>query len=183
MENLTLKYVVNPERVFNPNLNYACGDNKLHIRFRDYTKPQVISGFINKLTFVLTYLFNTEYRTTMEDSSITDFKEYWEKHLGLFKVLLAQKYNLSLETFEFKPNYTVKKYNVPKRQFGSIMTRSDYLGENLFELVSNEAIDIVLTNEPDTSYQLATKKFKNKLNKKIKKITKPEVVEVNLWAQ
>ena len=40
------------------NLKYLCRDNKIHIRFRDYNKKQVIRGFESKLTYLLTYLMN-----------------------------------------------------------------------------------------------------------------------------
>ena len=40
------------------NLKYICRDNKIHIRFKDYNKKQVIKGVEAKLTYLITYLMN-----------------------------------------------------------------------------------------------------------------------------
>lgn len=45
----------------NNNLKYICKDNKIHIRFRDYNKKEIIKGVESKLTYLLTYLMNYWY--------------------------------------------------------------------------------------------------------------------------
>lgn len=47
--------------------NPVCSDKKIHIRFRDFNKPQVISGFEKKLTYLLAYLMNYSYISTLFD--------------------------------------------------------------------------------------------------------------------
>ena len=42
--------------VFEKDINFLCSDNTLHIRLREYDHEEVITGFINKLTYILTYL-------------------------------------------------------------------------------------------------------------------------------
>lgn len=42
-------------------VKYTCWDNKIHIRFKDYKKAQVVEGFEAKLAYLLSYLINFSY--------------------------------------------------------------------------------------------------------------------------
>lgn len=70
---MSLTYSIN----FTPNLkinksknvlNYACADNRIHFRFKDFNNQEIISGFEKKLTYLMTYLFNYSYLPKIDDS-------------------------------------------------------------------------------------------------------------------
>lgn len=91
------------------NLKYLCKDNKIHIRFRDYNKKQVIRGFESKLTYLLTYLMNYWYLPQViqkydSDKLIEDFLETKE----ITKLVL--NLNLFLNTANFKGLKLSKNY-------------------------------------------------------------------------
>jgi len=58
---LTYKIVYSPNLDTHTNIlktvDFTCSDGKLHLRLRDYDHEEVICGFINKLTYLVTYLF------------------------------------------------------------------------------------------------------------------------------
>jgi hypothetical protein len=45
--------------------NLTCRDKNIHIRLKNYNKPEVIAGAINKLTYLLVYLFQYCYIPTI----------------------------------------------------------------------------------------------------------------------
>lgn len=184
---LVIKYLCTLDRdCFSQTLaeDYVCCDDFIHVRLKNYTKPQIISGFVNKLSFVLTYLFNKKYTVTINDSKITDFKTYWDIHSRKFIEFLNTTYPF-FDTTNIKISKayapSVKMTN-PTEQFGNINC-NDIINEvELLRMVFTENIDIVLTlNTNDICYKTATKKFKNKITKKANKKTLPKVTEVNIF--
>ena len=39
---LTYSILYTPDQTTNPGVNYVCSDKKIHVRFRDFNKEQVI---------------------------------------------------------------------------------------------------------------------------------------------
>lgn len=129
---LSLKMVVEPSLSGFP-IEYSplCIDNKIHIRFRDYGAKEVIAGFEDKLTYMLTYLFNKEFTPTIEEfeGAMTQGHSFvWSRYLPLF--MDSQSYK-EIESVISKnivgysgilltPKYVKKPYTNPWEQFGSI---------------------------------------------------------------
>ena len=62
MTNYTYKLVYTPATEDNciataKDINFLCTDGKVHVRLRDYDHEEVIHGFVDKLTYAVTYLF------------------------------------------------------------------------------------------------------------------------------
>ena len=134
--------------VFSPTNNkeeytakYTCWDNTLHVRFREYNKPEVISGFMNKLTFLLTYVVNKNvlYEVmTIEDIKENNFKKVWKKYSefiyksnsleALNKIIGAKLKDFSGITIS--KNYRKSGYSDCMLQFGSISNHICPVDEN-----------------------------------------------------
>ncbi len=54
-------------------IKFICKDNTIHIRLKNYNKPQTIIGFSNKLAFLLTFLFS---RLNEKDDFITESRNF-----------------------------------------------------------------------------------------------------------
>ena len=79
-------------------INFLCADNKLHIRLRDYDKEEVIHGFIDKLTYVVTYLCQ---RVTRQDLLTNNIIEKFVKFHDY-----SLKYTIHPQAEHFhKPNH------------------------------------------------------------------------------
>lgn len=58
-KNLVYSLIYMPSISSDKTINYLCSDNKVHIRLKKYgIKPEIISGFENKLSFLLTFSLN-----------------------------------------------------------------------------------------------------------------------------
>ena len=55
---LSYSLVYTPDTATSELTNPVCSDKRIHIRFRDFNKPQMISGFERKLTYLMTALMN-----------------------------------------------------------------------------------------------------------------------------
>jgi hypothetical protein len=62
MSGLTYSLVYSPGRGEGPvtesGIDFLCADGKVHVRLRDYDREETISGFVGKLTYLITYLAN-----------------------------------------------------------------------------------------------------------------------------
>lgn len=81
MNKLTYSVIYTPslddgKRANEKGIDFLCIDDKVHIRLRDYDRPESIKGFINKLTFLLTYLANASNNSAAELNP--------DEHISLF---------------------------------------------------------------------------------------------------
>ena len=176
---------------------YTCHDNKIHIRFKDYNSPQIISGFEEKLTYLLSYLlhYNFQPQVLMCKSN--------EQIMNLFlKDNDVQEINLVIRDFtndnKYKGLKLLKNYNkkdtveffgktdincFPVNKDGDGVTKIGSL-----ELFLNNLGKISLVNYLfNDNYKIyihklkseKTNKFERKQLRKIKPIEKIELVD--LW--
>ncbi len=193
---LTYKLIYTPSRnsfysVEESNINFVCSDKRIHVRLRDYDKEEVIRGFINKLTYLVTYLVNyvegsDSARFSSDDELLKSATKNINLYLGYnignlihvddFKGLKISKNYRRLK--EFNPLGSIPSNLCPYSNSGESNSLSFFLKAfniNIHDFLFNDAYEIVITKDKDSKmYQ----KFLNKQNK-----TKKEVKEerVALW--
>lgn len=112
---LTYSIIYTPDLITEQGINYVCSDNKIHVRFRDFNKPQMISGFEKKLTYLVTYLMNYSYTSEL-------FEHCNEKTLinalldspDMEKIYNAIKYDkqIDFKCFRLTANYKRKEERI-----------------------------------------------------------------------
>lgn len=91
------------------NVKYTCVDNKIHIRLKDYKNKEIISGFENKLRYLLSYLLNCCYLPTVLNTIEEDkLLESFNKSSDMQN--LTNMLKLNLIKFEFKGIKISKNY-------------------------------------------------------------------------
>ena len=177
-------------------INYLCVDGKVHVRLRDYDKPELIQGFIGKLTFLLTYLVNSV-STTANDEKPEDFiktfcncNEDFDKIVGMIKSSLHEpKFKgISIaKTYRKKDKGPRASYygNMPKGvcplvdgyKYGDLHYFLDNLNMNLYSYLFNDGISIQIHEPVElTCYD----KFAHKLNRRTP-VSNGEFEYVKLW--
>lgn len=163
--------------IFSPNeaqkpvyAKYTCWDNKLHIRYRDFDRPEVISGFMDKLTYLITYVTNKKvlYETLNEaDRDSHDFKAFWNKYVAKvyesndFKTLVrAVKVSVpECEGIELSKNYRKNAYGEALLQFGSLKVGTYPADENdrgSLEDILREIFHFAYAGKDVNTYQFFT---------------------------
>ena len=128
--NLTYNLVYTPSlddgyRADEKDINWLCSDRKIHIRLRDYNKPEVIVGFINKLTYLVTYLVNSGCTASLEsmrenpDKYLSTFCENDESFLHLVDFIKSSLHDSRYSGIKVTKVYRKKKVNKPN-SFGII---------------------------------------------------------------
>lgn len=106
--NLDFSLCYTPSIKTDTSINYVCSDRKIHVRFRDYTKEQVISGFEKKLTYLITYLINFSSTNKLfgicSTKIIIDNLSESEDIKTLYNCLKYEK-QIDFKCFRFTPNY------------------------------------------------------------------------------
>ena len=127
----TFKVVVDPNIVVEE-CNPVCYDKTIHIRFANYDSSKTIAGIEDKLTYLLTYLFNKEFAYYYVDrddiaANTTDFKKLWEKYIKRFKESDSFKAVLNVVQTKYKvkdillaPMYLKNGYKNAWKQFGHL---------------------------------------------------------------
>ena len=109
---LTYSLIYTPELSQTSTVNYVCSDDKIHIRFRDFNKPQMVKGFEKKLTYLMAYLMNFSYITKLFD--ICDQKTIINalldaKDVKLIYNVLHYDRKIDFKTFKLTCNYNKKE--------------------------------------------------------------------------
>ena len=165
------------------------------IRFRDVNKPQVISGFERKLTYLMTYLMNYSYISELFDhcnektliNALLDSKDV-EK---LFNAIKYDK-QINFKAFKLSANYKRKdelvifgkleqtafpldydEFNAPMK--GDLETFLRKLKVGLLEYLFNDSYSIILHEKDEND---ANVKF---INKELRKNRAAESDFVELW--
>lgn len=183
---LTYKIVYAPDaedytKVTDKDINFLCSDSKLHIRLRDYNTEEVIHGFINKLTYLITYLFQRNINTNDIDNFVNNDSSI--KQLNSWLESLFYSLDKNYKGLKILQNYRKIKLTQPTPcggfskgacplmdgiTYGDISFFNNKLTVvNLETFLLNDAIDLVITK--DTSRD-SYKKFTNKV-KRVKKNT------------
>lgn len=119
-EELTYSLIYTPSLVKEQEFNPVCSDKRIHIRFRDFDKPQVIAGFEKKLTYLLTYLMNFSPLLSLND--VWDTKTILKAFQELSDVQaicnsLRLDKHLEFKEFKVRVNYNRKDVTKP---FGKV---------------------------------------------------------------
>ena len=169
MEGLTYHVLYSPEKTEKVNANYLCSDLKVHIRLRDYDHEEVISGVINKLTYLVTYLIQRGNLDRVDaDKAIEKFVN---NNADFDEVVRAIGYRIKVTK-----NYRKKGITNPLGSMGNgVCPMEDgYIYGNLAfflcklnltldEFLWNDAYEIVISKAKETNVY---KKFLNKVSRK-----------------
>ena len=173
-------------------INFLCSDKKLHIRLRDYDHEEVISGFINKLTYVITYLIQRcDVGTKSDDEIISNFvkNDTDFKNIDAFLQQVFSSRGLDYRGIKISKSY--RKVKTSKNTLGSFKEGTCYLEDNckfgdftfltnslgldFVAFLLNDAVDLVITKDSlNNSYT----KF---VNKKLRKVNKNKLEYIPLF--
>ena len=185
MKELTYKIVYSPSESFkSTRVNLLCADDKVHIRLREYDHEEVIHGFIEKLTYVITYLLS-KYEYTEETADII-LKKFSEKDWSFFEVNDAVtgglfgckgiKISKCYRKIKQAHKNLLGKFSLgtcPVSSNISISTLSDeFRMLSVKEFLFNDAIDIVITKKKpnkDSYSKFIKKESRVKTPKSVKK--------------
>ena len=187
---LVYKVVYTPNKdtkqnVLDSSVNFLCSDDKLHIRLRDYDHEEVISGFVNKLTYVITYLIQNYVAGNKSDEEVID--SFVKNDAAFCEISLWLNEEFTSRGVNYKGIKLSKSYRKVKKNsksLGSFKEGTCYLEGgckfasfenfalslgivNLGTFLLNDAIDLVIVK--DTSKKSCYTKFTNKQVKKVKK--------------
>jgi hypothetical protein len=179
--------------------NFVCKDNSIHIRLKNYNKPEVISGTINKLTYLIEYLLNYCYLpNTLLDKNDTDailnsfmnsdtmgkiacilgnLKEQDNIKVKILKVY-SKKYNVSFGIMT--PDVCPVGADDDGKSKCSLLYFLDSLNISLKEYLYNDGFEIHIENEKPDKIETVYSKFTNKAIRYKNKHSK-EYVNVDLW--
>jgi len=153
-------------------INWLCSDNKIHIRLRDYNKPEVITGFINKLTYLVTYLVNSGCTSSLEsvrenpDAYLDTFCKNDSDFLRVVDLVKSSLHEPRYSGIKVTKVYRKKKVNKPNSfgiiSDGALPVEDNYkLGDltyfvsslriPLHEFLFNDAYAIVLQENTATA--------------------------------
>lgn len=173
MEKLTFSLRFTPSIETNKNAKYTCSDNKVHIRLKDYNKPQEIKGFEDKLTYLITYIF-----VSMKYNSIDELMSsmYLVEIENVLRSYIKFQTDYTYKGLKILPKYSKKdKYNlygnIDIDCFPSILENSnihflDYFQKvfsiNLYDFIFNDQYEIIIRASDYTGENKFTKKEKRR---------------------
>lgn len=184
-----------------PKEHLLCKDSKIHIRLYDYCMPMVISGFVDKLTFLVTYLLQGYIKTIKDSINLNDVDADYILTLFqdcCYEYKILQK-DIGLRIKGYKGINILKEYTKinPTSKLGAVRNKflpvgcdmtldsliqsfqQVYLSIDLMSILFNDSISIVLSDCLYVTDDLYSK-YKNKLTKQKQKESKPLSV-INLW--
>ena len=171
-------------------INFLCSDGKIHIRLRDYDHEEVIHGFINKLTYLLTYEIKRLEQVSTNGSDIISAYQQGGHYKELEDFIRNVLHEDNFTGIKISENYRrIKNYNklgsfakgtfpVKKLEGGLetyVSTRSAFLGylgdfTDLHTFLFNDAFEIVICKDNATNDTYS--KFVKKETRKSKSSTK-----------
>ena len=185
-----------PEELNQDSINFICSDNKVHVRFRDFNDADVIAGFEQKLTYLLSYLMNYSY---MQNTILTYDKDALLKNF--LQTSDVAEINACIRAESCNPKYKGIKYSknldASYKPFGEVnlacfpihlensVVRSGDL--NFFLSAFRISLRDYLFNDnyiviiDDIKISEINKKFINKMIKKAETTSGQEMDVVELW--
>lgn len=185
---LTYSLVYTPDFPRTAAFNPICSDKKIHIRLRDFDKPQIIKGFERKLAYLITYLINYGDLSLVSMLNLCDQKTILKAFLEnedmkqLYRTIKYEK-QIDFKSFVVKANYkksehvafgnvlrsvfpiTYDKFGAPKE--GSLKTFLEKLKLTLLEYLFDDSYSIIIHK---VSTQELNAKYINKENRKVNKL-------------
>lgn len=190
----TCSILYNPETKTNYyNAKYVCSDGKIHIRFKDFDKPQLIEGFEAKLAYLISFIFyEGNYSTKeefLESNDIWLLNEYLKrgiekynnyKYKGLF---LLDNYSKKDETVRFGVHDSdcfpdpVRQNNENEGSYSSknklnVFTEELKIG-NIIDFLFNDSYKIIIHRKREIK--------ENKFVRKQKKLQDKQSDLFELW--
>ena len=118
--NLVYSFSINRQDI--SDINFVCSDDRIHFRFKDYIKSEIIRGFEKKLTYLLSYLFNFDYK--LKNTTNKPFKEVLNDFLHTSDIIYLTKIiedNITYKNFKgLKGRVSYNKTNATQYPFGKI---------------------------------------------------------------
>ena len=185
MKELVYKIVINPENTYRSTdyVNFLCSDNKVHVRLRDYDHEEVIHGFIDKLTYLVTYLFQ---RSAVTDAEAIETFAKQDEDIKILTDYISEFFyftpsaNRNFSGLKISKNYrknsnkysllgSFKKGTCPLKDscsFSNTTFFMDKLGLSLDDYLFNDGVELIITKDSDKEYY---QKFVNKVTRKNEK--------------
>lgn len=179
-------------------VNFVCFDNKIHIRFKDYNSEEVIVGFEKKLTYLLTYLMNYSYLSTLvgnysDDEIINNFLTTKDV-LEILDCIKLYINDIKIKGIKLNKNYN-RKTNI--KSFGDVNPECFPLYENdgivrngnlklflkTFKITLNDYLfndDYVILILKDKEINV-NKKFIDRMNRRLSKVEESNFNITELW--
>lgn len=173
------------------NINFLCSDNKLHVRLREYDCETVIHGFIDKLTYLVTYLVNyVDFNSFVENKNI----EFYEKEVNkiLSEYIEHLLHDVNYRGIKILPCYRKIKqhkdlgfipYNLCPYSNGSEKCSLHFflqtLNTNIYDFLFNDSYEVVITKKENRSSVYS--KFIKKAMTKTKNKQKEDKKVIKLW--
>lgn len=176
-------------------IDFLCSDNKVHIRLRNYEQKEVIHGFIDKLTYLITYLICGKWADMPAASPEIIISNFINLDEDFKNIEQSVKFSLHEDNFAgINIHKVYRKKPISKDKLLGSFTEgtcpaskettwarslSSFLSAfniSLAEYLFNDAYEVVITDEVGEKphrYQ----KFINKKENKVKSVFKYE----NLW--
>ena len=180
---LTYSLIYTPTVSTNYNAKYVCSDGKVHIRFKDYNKSQLIKGFEGKLTYLISFLFH---KSDCENiSQFMKLNDIWV--LEQYLVEGISKYS----SYKYKGLKLLKNYNkkLNLSEYGEIdddcFPKKDKNISNLQKFMDSFKLDNLTNFLFDDSYEVIIHRKKdekdNKFIRKQNRIKEKESELFVLW--
>lgn len=196
MKDLTYSLLYTPNRKTDNSLNYICSDNRIHIRFKDYNKEEMVVGFEKKLTYLFTYLINySEYMQVHQNASAEDKLKYFMQSQDVRHIYEAISYvkQVRFKGFKVYPNYKRKEEcknfgdvsefvfplsydSLNNLEYGGLEAFLNKLNIKLYDYLFNDSYAIIIHKDKNNNYN---SKFVNKENKRYNLQTNSDLV--TLW--
>lgn len=178
------------------NFSYVCSDDKIHFRFKDYNKEELIAGFDRKLSYLMTYLFNYVFLPKMKPKTsqndlITHFMNSSEVNLisnTIYPVLSVVKFKGFRPFLNYNKSQNIKPFGrLDKNCFPLMENMKENSFESFFSNLNTTLLDylfddrIVILIHKYKELKLNTK-FINKQDKLLKRYTESTESDlVKLW--
>ena len=159
---LTYSLCYTPTNGSGAGINPVCSDKKIHVRLRDFEKPQLIRGFERKLTYLITYLVNYGYvskllkncsqktviNALLESADVQQICQVlkYEGHLNFKALDIRANYKKAAgETFgKVIPDvFPLEQDKFGVYQEGDLQTFLKKLNLSLFDYLFNDAYSII----------------------------------------
>ena len=189
----------------NDNISKKCYDNLLHVRLRDYVTGDVISGVVDKISFLITYLYQSMMYVWKDvghnelDGEILEkcYQGYLENLFDtndMSEIVFRVKEYLGCDGIKVLKKYTKPMYKTVREAFGMIegfkftikndtlMKLLDNLGLTLKELLLNDGIELIITDEEDRPSTRYEKYINRKFGKQQLEVESEEdCTTLDLW--